>query len=132
MNDDRTQLRPGESILGQRYLVEAEIGSGGMGAVYRARDTKLDRNVALKIGVLDASSERQMREAKALAQVRSPNVVQVYDFEEFAGGQSLIVMELIDGNDLQQKINQSDFSHDQAVSWMKQVCTGMEAVDVTW
>jgi serine/threonine-protein kinase len=86
------------------YEVEAVLGRGGMGVVYRARDLRLKRPVALKMllsGTYAARVERArfMREARAIAALRHPNVVQVYDVGEHEG-RSYFTMELMDGGSL--------------------------------
>ena len=83
------------------YQIVSPIGAGGMGEVYRARDTKLDRDVAIKVlpesFALDADRvARFTREAKTLAALTHPNIAQIYGIEE-AGGTRALVMELVDG-----------------------------------
>src|SRR6266702_7901 len=74
------------------YEVLAQIGAGGMGAVYRARDTRLGRDVALKKSSA-RFSERFEREARAIAALNHPNICQLYDV-----GPEYLVMEFIDGH----------------------------------
>ena len=83
------------------YEILAPLGAGGMGEVYRARDTKLDREVAIK--VLPAAVARDAarlarfeREAKVLASLNHPNIAQIHGIEE-SGGSRALVMELVDG-----------------------------------
>ena len=83
------QVAPGEQV--GPYQVEAKIGAGGMGEVYRARDTRLDRFVAIKVSAAQFS-ERFEREAKAIAALSHPNICQIYDI-----GPNYLVMEYIDG-----------------------------------
>jgi serine/threonine-protein kinase len=90
------------------YDVEAVIGRGGMGVVYRARHRKLNRLVALKTilaGVYASPLERArfQREAEAVAALRHPNVVQVYDSGE-AGGSPYFTMELVEGGTLADRL----------------------------
>ena len=96
----RTRLGP--------YEIVAPLGAGGMGEVYRARDTKLDRDVAVKIlPELFASDPERLarfeREAKALAALNHPHIAQIYGFEQ-SGATSALVMELVEGEDLAQRI----------------------------
>jgi serine/threonine protein kinase/tetratricopeptide (TPR) repeat protein len=86
------------------YTITAKIGEGGMGEVYRARDTKLDREVALKILPAETASDpvrlaRFRQEARALAALNHPNIVTIYSVEE-AEGVHLLTMELVDGQSL--------------------------------
>ncbi|MFO0723349.1 MAG: serine/threonine-protein kinase [Myxococcota bacterium] len=95
-------LRPGESV--GRYAVEAVLGSGAMGVVYRAHDPALGRAVALKLvrtgaDASDKLSERLRREAQAMARLQHPNVVTVHDVGSF-GSQLFVAMELVDGGTL--------------------------------
>jgi eukaryotic-like serine/threonine-protein kinase len=86
------------------YSIEARIGAGGMGEVYRARDTKLGRDVAIKVlpPHLTADPDRRARltrEARVLATLNHPHIAQVYGLEESDGVQAL-VMELVSGETL--------------------------------
>src|SRR3954469_11269065 len=86
------------------YVIAGEIGSGGMGSVYRARDTRLDRDVALKVirsaSATDVSRRRRFEvEAPAAARVTHPNLVAVYDVGEDSGT-PYIVSELVNGGTL--------------------------------
>ena len=90
------------------YEVLEKIGSGGMGEVYLAKDTKLDRRVALKVlpPELADSEERRarfQREAKAIAALNHPNIVHVYSVEE-ADGVHFITMELVEGKTLRKQM----------------------------
>jgi eukaryotic-like serine/threonine-protein kinase len=86
------------------YQVGAKLGEGGMGAVYRAKDTKLNRDVAIKV-LPDAFASdadrlaRFQREAQTLAALNHPNIAQIHGLEESNGVRAL-VMELVDGEDL--------------------------------
>jgi serine/threonine protein kinase len=98
-------LDPSDPMVGRtmagRYLIEARIGRGGMGLVYRARQVGLERDVVIKVlaaEAIDAGSahERFVREAQALSMLNHPNIVSIYDFGQDRG-QSYIVMEYVDG-----------------------------------
>ncbi len=85
-----------------RFVVEGQLGSGGMGAVYRARDPELQRHVAIKLlhaGRSDADSDRLLREAQATARLNHPNVVAIYDVGRH-DDEIYIAMELVEGEDL--------------------------------
>jgi len=90
-------------LLNDRYRLETEIGRGGMGAVYRAYDTLLDRPVAVKVmskaGVGTQGRERLLREAKAAAKLNHPNIVSVHDAGTSAGV-GFVVMEYVEGTSL--------------------------------
>jgi serine/threonine protein kinase len=96
-----------DTFLNQRYRLDAELGRGGMGVVYRAHDTLLDRTVAVKVLTRrDLGSQgraRLLREAQAAARLNHPHIVTVYDAGE-TDGLPFIVMEYISGTSL----------HDQA------------------
>ena len=101
-SEDHVGSPVGKTI--SRYRVEELLGSGGMGAVYRARDERLDRAVALKIlseDALTSSSARQrfVREAQLAATLNHPNIVTIYEVEE-ADGYHFIAMEYVEGETL--------------------------------
>jgi hypothetical protein len=97
-------LHSGQHVLG-RYLVQRQLGAGGMGAVFLALHVHLDTPVALKVVHRTNDSEARARftqEAKLLARIRHPNVVQVTDFG-FEGDTAILVMELLRGEDFDQR-----------------------------
>jgi eukaryotic-like serine/threonine-protein kinase len=111
-------LTPGTRL--GAYEIVRPIGAGGMGEVYRARDTRLHRDVAIKVlpsaFVQDADRlERFGREARALAALSHPNVIAVYDFvapeavaaegADSAGAGPFIVTELLEGRSLRERLN---------------------------
>ncbi|MCB1184180.1 serine/threonine-protein kinase [bacterium] len=119
----------GKSLLG--FEVLESIGKGGMGEVYRARDTKLGRDVALKILPADMVGDleregRFKREARALASLQHPNVASVYGFEE-TGGVHFLVMELVAGQDLSRRLATGRLPVDEARDVAGQIAAGMEA-----
>ncbi|MDQ3338256.1 MAG: protein kinase [Myxococcota bacterium] len=84
------------------YVIERELGSGGMGVVYAAFDTELQRRVALKVlrdGLTDQAQQRLLREARAMARLTHPNVVTVYEVGS-ANARDFVAMELVDGESL--------------------------------
>src|SRR5688572_7667481 len=88
------------------YRVTAKLGAGGMGEVYRARDTQLNRDVAIKVlpelfAVDHERVARFSREAQTLAALNHPNIAQIYGLAELgSGGPRALVMELVEGEDL--------------------------------
>src|SRR6266545_7277938 len=113
------------------YEVLAPLGSGGMGEVYRACDTKLGRGVALKIlpDAFAADPERLARferEAKTLASLNHPHIAAIYGFEKSAGAYAL-VMELVEGEDLSQRIARGAVPIDQALPIARQIAEALEA-----
>ena len=113
------------------YEIIAQIGEGGMGQVYRATDTKLDRHVAIKI-LPDAFANdpdrlaRFEREAKTLASLNHPNIAAIYGLEKSAGMHAL-VMELVEGEDLSQRIARGAIPIDEALPIAKQIAEALEA-----
>ena len=113
------------------YEIVAPLGAGGMGEVYRARDTKLDRAVALKILPESFAHDperlaRFEREAKTLAALNHPNIAIVHGFEQANGVQAL-VMELVEGPTLADRIAQGRLPLNEAVPIAKQIADAVEA-----
>ena len=113
------------------YDITASIGEGGMGHVFRARDTRLDRDVAIKVlpeafaHAADRLSRFQ-REARTLASLNHPNIAAIYGLEE-SGGVSALVMELVEGEDLSQRIAHGALPIDEALPLAKQIAEALEA-----
>jgi eukaryotic-like serine/threonine-protein kinase len=113
------------------YEVTAQIGEGGMGQVYRATDTTLGRQVAIKIlpDAFAADPERLARferEAKTLASLNHPHIAAIYGFEK-SGGLHALVMELVEGEDLSQRIARGAIQIDEALPIAKQIADALEA-----
>ena len=92
-------------IVDNKYRIEQLLGRGGMGAVYRARDMRLDRLVALKVVRADLLGDpearrRFRREAQIVARLQHPSIVSVFDYGTFVDGGAYLVMELVRGEDL--------------------------------
>ena len=122
-------LTPG-TLLGV-YEVNTQIGAGGMGEVYRARDTKLNRVVALKIlpDAFAADSDRLVRfrrEAQVLASLNHPNIAHLYGLED-AGSTHALVMELVDGPTLADRIAQGPIPLAEALPIARQIAEALEA-----
>jgi serine/threonine-protein kinase len=112
------------------YEILSALGAGGMGEVYRAQDTKLDRAVAVKIlpGALAADTERIarfQREAKTLASLNHPNIAHLYGLEESNGVRAL-VMELVEGEDLAQRLARGAIPIAEALPIAKQMAEALE------
>ncbi len=115
-------------MIGQtvsHYKILEKLGEGGMGVVYKAEDTKLDRTVALKflphhLTANAAEQARFLQEAKAAAQINHPNVCSIIDIQEFQGEQ-FIVMEYIDGETMRSKIKGAGLKVEDAVSYAIQI-----------
>jgi len=112
--------------LGPYEIVEP-IGKGGMGEVYRARDTKLEREVAIKVLPEEFANDderlaRFEREAKLLASLNHPNIAGIYGFESNA-----LVLELVEGPTLAERIQQGAIPVDEAISIAKQIAEALEA-----
>ena len=113
------------------YRVTAKIGEGGMGEVWQARDTKLDRDVALKVLPEAFTSDpdrlaRFEREAKVLASLNHPNIGSIYGLEEAEGVRAL-VLELVEGPTLADRIKQGPIPIDEALPIAKQIAAALEA-----
>jgi hypothetical protein len=121
-------------VIGQRigpYEVVAKLGQGGMGEVYRARDSKLDRDVALKILPTSLANDperlaRFEREAKTLALLNHPNIAHVYDADK-SGGVVYLVMELVEGDDLSAHITRGPMPLADVVPIATQIADALEA-----
>lgn len=113
--------------LGHYELLDC-IGRGGMGLVYRARDTRLDRMVAIKCLRTELFEthyiERFKREALLLAKLNHPNIVQIYDFIE-APEQLALVMELVEGQNLQLHLREHIAPFTQRMRWLTEIAQGL-------
>jgi serine/threonine-protein kinase len=103
-----SHIRPGV-VIADKYRLEAEIGRGAMGTVYRAVHVTLGQRVAIKLISAEHSQSAEARrrfsvEAKAAAKLKSRHVVSVYDDGETAEGNPYIVLELLEGETLEQRI----------------------------
>src|SRR3984893_8974550 len=114
------------------YELVAQIGAGGMGEVYQAHDTKLGRDVAIKVlpeaFAHDADRlSRFQREAKMLAALNHPNIATIYGLEQ-SNGTSYLVMELVPGETLQERIRRDGpVPVEEALTIAKQIAQGLEA-----
>ena len=113
------------------YQILSALGAGGMGEVYRARDTKLNREVALKVLPESFANDperlaRFQREAEVLASLNHPNIAHIHGLEE-GGGVHALVMELVEGDDLAHRIARGPIPLDEALPIAKQIADALEA-----
>ncbi len=131
-------LLPGQNL--GRYVIDGVIGHGGMGSVYRAHDTRLQRLVALKVlsaegadreGRSTGGAARILREARIAAKLEHPNVVAIYDVDEITEGEhagvAYLAMELIEGRSLRACARDSSIPHETRLRWMIEVARGLAA-----
>lgn len=109
--------------INNRYLVEAELGRGGMGVVYRAHDTLIDRDVAVKVLWTTAQGRnRLLREAQAAGRLNHPNIINIYDAGD-SDGMSYIVMELLDGESL---FDRKPQTIEETLDIVRQICDALQ------
>jgi serine/threonine protein kinase len=113
------------------YEVVAQIGTGGMGEVYQAYDTKLGRDVAIKVLPEQFARDperlsRFQREAKMLASLNHPNIATIFGLEQ-SGGTSYLVMELVPGETLAERVKAGPVPVDEALKIAEQIAEALEA-----
>ncbi|HJU44148.1 MAG TPA: protein kinase [Vicinamibacterales bacterium] len=123
-------VTPGSRI--GSYEIIGQLGAGGMGEVYRARDTKLKRDVAIKVLPAEVAGDperlaRFQREAEVLASLNHPHIAHVYGFENPPEGGHHLVMELVEGEDLSQRIARGPIPIDEALPVARQIAEALEA-----
>ncbi len=120
-------------VVENKYRIEQLLGRGGMGAVYRARDMRLDRLVAVKVVRADLLGEpdarrRFRREAQIVARLQHPSIVSVFDYGTFSDGGAYLVMELVKGEDLRRVLQREGrLDPHRAVAILTSVCTAIDA-----
>ena len=112
------------------YEIVTPLGSGGMGEVYRARDTRLDRSVAIKIlpSHLSGNAEAKQRferEARAISSLNHANICTLYDVGNQDGAEYL-VMELLEGTTLAERLTRGPLATDQVLRYGIEICEGLE------
>jgi Tol biopolymer transport system component/tRNA A-37 threonylcarbamoyl transferase component Bud32 len=131
----RGTMRPSMTLpVGARigpYEIVSALGAGGMGEVYRARDAKLNRDVAIKVLLESVSADpdriaRFRREAQVLASLNHPNIAHIHGIEE-AGGVTALVLELVEGEDLAQRIAAGPLPLEDALAIATQIAEALEA-----
>jgi serine/threonine protein kinase len=113
------------------YEIQSALGAGGMGEVYRARDTRLKRDVALKLLTASFATDpdrlaRFQREAEVLASLNHPHIAAIHGLEESDGTRAL-VMELVEGETLADRIARGPIPVDEALPIAKQIAEALEA-----
>ena len=121
-------MQSGEMLL--HYRLTDRLGQGGMGEVWRARDTTLDRDVAIKVlpAAFAADQDRLLRferEAKVLASLNHPNIAAIHGFHD-AGGQRFLAMEFVPGDDLAVRLTRGPVPVDEAIALAKLIAEGLE------
>ena len=122
-------LAPGQSL--SHYEILGPPGSGGMGEVYRAKDTRLDREVAIKVLPEHFADDEERlrrfeREAKSLAALNHPNVAQIFGVDQ-VDDTCFLVLELVPGETLEDRIARGPVPWDEAVEICRQIAEGVEA-----
>jgi Protein kinase domain len=134
--NDGTEMRVVPSVprtVDNKYRIEQLLGRGGMGAVYRARDMRLDRLVALKVVRADLLGDpearrRFRREAQIVARLQHPSIVAVFDYGTFADGGAYLVMELVRGEDLRRVLQREGrLEISEALRILTAVCAAIGA-----
>ncbi len=127
---------PSLGVVAGRYELEAVLGQGGMGAVYRCFDRQLKRTAALKMIRADKLEEREHRarrearflhEARSMARLQHPGCVQIYDVGVNADGAPFLVMELVEGESLWDVIQNEELSPGRAALLLHQVAGALHA-----
>src|SRR5437016_2759068 len=114
-----------------RYEIRSQLGAGGMGEVYRARDQKLNRDVAIKVlpAALSQDVDRLRRfeqEAQAAGALNHPNILAVYDVG-MHDGSPYIVSELLEGEELREQLNDGSLPQRKALDYAQQIAQGLAA-----
>ncbi|MBK7597768.1 MAG: serine/threonine protein kinase [Acidobacteria bacterium] len=113
------------------YRIVSKIGAGGMGEVYRARDTRLDREVAIKVLPADFANDpdrlkRFEQEARATSALNHPNILTVYDIGTHEGA-PFIVAELLDGEELRAQLEEGAIAPKKVIEYARQIADGLAA-----
>jgi hypothetical protein len=126
----RTTLPPDAPSFGERYQIVKKLGSGGMGAVYQAVDSSLEKTVAVKILLPGLSNEtiiRFQQEAKAAARLDHANIVKVLDFGQTPNGDLFLIMDFVGTTSLEDVVNQKKrIALDKALPIFIQIANGLE------
>src|SRR5205823_380864 len=125
-------LKPGTKL--GRYEIRAKIGTGGMGEVYLAQDTKLDRKVALKILPADVAENKDrmrrfVQEAKAASALNHPNIITIHEIDE-TDSINFIATEFIDGETLRERMRSAQMKLSDILDVAAQIASALAAAHV--
>jgi serine/threonine protein kinase/tetratricopeptide (TPR) repeat protein len=117
------------TVIAKKYKIIEKLGEGGMGVVYKAKDTRLDRTVALKFLPPELTRDKEakqrfVQEAQAAAALEHPNICTIYETDE-ADGRTFIAMSYIEGQSLKDKLSEGPLDIDEAKDIAKQVAEGL-------
>lgn len=117
-------------VIDGRYEIQAKVGEGGMGVVYRARQVSIDRVIALKMLSPQMAADpnwvqRFYNEAKACSRLQHPNTIRMFDFGQTAEGRLFMTMEFLDGSGLRQAIQQGPFAAQRVIKILIQCCASL-------
>src|SRR5689334_9329504 len=120
------------TVLGGTYRLERLLGRGGMGAVYEARHVRLPRRYAVKLLKLEFAHDRDVldrfrREAEIASSLGHQNIAEVFDFNLSEDGQAYMVLELLEGEDLSNRLAQGPLKLGQMLAVLRQVASALEA-----
>ena len=124
---------PIERTVDGKYILDRLIGRGGMGAVYVARDQRLNRRVAIKVMLSElfgqeVALQRFEREAQLAARVSHPNIIQIYDFGAIGAMGAYLVMEYVEGRTMREELaNEEPIPAVLCLNWFQQLLDGIEA-----
>src|SRR6187399_1797283 len=119
------QLQPGQ-VINRKYQIAEELGSGGFGCVYAAKNLNLGTRVAIKLRREPGPDARLWREAQLAATLRSPYSVRVFDVDRLEDGTPYIVMEFLEGETLREYLRYSGRAPiERAVHWTLQICAAL-------
>jgi serine/threonine protein kinase len=115
------------------YEIQSPLGAGGMGAVYRAKDTRLDREVAIKVLLANLSSDvslkqRLEREAKAISKLSHPHICALHDIGH-QDGIDFLVMEYLEGETLEQRLTRGPLPPDQTLRYAAQIADANRSME---
>src|ERR1700727_1456058 len=123
-------LTPGTKL--GPYEIVSQLGAGGMGEVYRARDSRLDRTVAIQVLPADLSDNAEAKEcfdgeARAISSLSHPNICHLYDVG-VQDGTSYLVMEYLEGETLADRLQKGPLPLEQVLTYAIEICEGLEQV----